>query len=63
MKGKEDLIFQSFYTSDISGKEKGTGLGLPLVKKIVDRLEGSITVDCNENTKFIVNLPLKQLTN
>lgn len=63
LKGKEDLIFQSFYTSDISGKEKGTGLGLPLVKKIVDRLEGSITVDCNENTKFIVNLPLKQLTN
>lgn len=29
--GKEELIFQSFYTSDSSGKDKGTGLGLPLV--------------------------------
>ena len=33
LRGKENLIFQSFYTSDESGKEKGTGLGLPLVKK------------------------------
>lgn len=59
LRGKEDLIFQSFYTSDTSGKEKGTGLGLPLVKKVLDRLGGSITVECTEHTKFTVTLPLK----
>lgn len=35
LSGKEDIIFQSFYTGDNAGKEKGTGLGLPLVKKTV----------------------------
>lgn len=59
LRGKETLIFQSFYTSDISGKEKGTGLGLPLVKKVLDRLGGNIKVECVDNTKFIVELPLK----
>lgn len=58
LRGKEDLIFQSFYTSDLSGKEKGTGLGLPLVKKVLERLGGQIEVSCNENTKFIVKLPI-----
>lgn len=61
LRGKETLIFQSFYTSDISGKEKGTGLGLPLVKKILDRLGGNIKVECVDNTKFIVELPLTAL--
>ncbi len=58
LRGKEDLIFQSFYTSDLSGKEKGTGLGLPLVKKVLERLGGQIEGSCNENTKFIVKLPI-----
>ena len=34
LSGKEDLIFLSFYTSVLTGNEKGTGLGLPLVKKL-----------------------------
>lgn len=57
LEGKEDLIFQSFYTSDESGKEKGTGLGLPLVKKIVQKLGGEIEVSCVQNTQFTVKLP------
>lgn len=48
--GKEELIFQSFYTSDISGKDKGTGLGLPLVKKILQKLGGDIMVSCTDGT-------------
>ena len=55
--GKEELIFQSFYTSDESGKEKGTGLGLPLVKKIVQKLGGKIEVSCTQDTSFTVTLP------
>ena len=58
LRGKEDLIFQSFYTSDESGMQKGTGLGLPLVKKVLEKLGGSIQVVCNEKTEFIVNLPM-----
>lgn len=56
--GKEELIFQSFYTSDSSGKDKGTGLGLPLVKKILQKLGGDITVSCTDSTQFTVRLPL-----
>lgn len=56
--GKEELIFQSFYTSDEAGKEKGTGLGLPLVKKIVQKLGGEVKVFCVENIQFIVRLPM-----
>ena len=59
LRGRETLIFQSFYTSDASGKEKGTGLGLPLVKKVLDRLGGSIYVECIDHTKFTVKLPLR----
>ncbi len=59
LKGKENLIFQPFYTSDGAGKEKGTGLGLPLVKKVLGRLGGNIEVFCNQNTKFVVKLPVK----
>ena len=56
---KENLIFQPFYTSDGSGKEKGTGLGLPLVKKTVEKLGGEISVSCSQNTRFTVRLPMR----
>ncbi len=59
LSGKEDIIFQSFYTCDNAGKEKGTGLGLSLVKKTVDKSGGQVEVKTNENTEFIVKLPLK----
>ena len=38
--------------------QKGRGLGLPLVKKVLEKLGGSIQVVCNEKTEFIVNLPM-----
>ena len=37
----KDKLFQSFVTA---GKRGGTGLGLPIVKKIVDEHQGSVTV-------------------
>ena len=51
-------IFFPFFTT----KEKGTGLGLTVVQKIVAQHHGTIEVhsQLNEGTEFIVALPLQQ---
>ena len=60
---KEDAkkyIFNKFYQSDTSHKQEGNGLGLALVKKIVDIYGGEVSVR-NLETKgceFTVRLPL-----
>ncbi len=53
----QDHLFESFVTR---GKEDGTGLGLAVVKKIVDEHRGSITFDTKngEGTTFVIDLPL-----
>ena len=50
-------IFEPFFTS---GKSRGTGLGLPISKKIVEQHGGSLTfhVDEGKGTTFVVSLPL-----
>jgi len=57
---KEDLpkLFEPFYTSKAVGV--GTGLGLPIVRDIVDKHHGEITVESvpAEGTVFTVRLPL-----
>lgn len=56
---KENLnrIFDPFFTT---GKLKGTGLGLAVVKEIVEAHNGDIAVESEENryTRFIVRLPV-----
>jgi signal transduction histidine kinase len=49
-------IFEPFYTT----KKRGTGLGLAVVKQIVEAHEGVIAVESvlGKGTKFIVDLPL-----
>ena len=44
------FIFNKFYQTDTSHKSDGNGLGLSLVKKIVDLCNGSIIVENKENT-------------
>lgn len=49
-------LFQPFYST----KETGTGLGLPLVKKIVEEHKGQIDIDSivGEGTKFTISFPI-----
>ena len=51
-----ELLFTPFYTT----KDTGTGLGLPLVKKIIDEHKGSICVlsSLGSGTTFRVTLPI-----
>ncbi len=62
----EDLphIFDKFYRASRNDRwrQGGTGLGLALVKKLVDQLQGSIQVNsANGWTAFVVDLPFKPL--
>ncbi len=52
-------IFEPFYTTKDVGK--GTGLGLDIAKKIVQRHKGNIYVDSEPgNTSFAIFIPVKQ---
>ena len=57
--GEIDKIFNKFYRSGAAGKE-GNGIGLPIVKHIVDLHGGSIGVKSDERTIFTVTLPAEQ---
>jgi len=55
---KVDRIFNPFFTT----KEKGTGLGMAISRKIVEAHEGAIDVvsETGRGTEFLVTLPLPQ---
>ncbi len=63
-KEKIDTIFESFSQADNSTTRKygGTGLGLAITKKLVECLNGKITVDSqpNKGSVFSIFLPVKQ---
>ncbi|MEB3278119.1 MAG: HAMP domain-containing sensor histidine kinase [Lyngbya sp.] len=57
----QDRLFTNFYRGTNIGTISGTGLGLSLVKKIVDLHQGEISIESEENvgTEIRVTLPLQ----
>lgn len=59
---ERDRIFETFYRipNNDPWRYSGTGLGLALVKKLIERLRGSIAVESGDGqTCFVVQLPLQ----
>lgn len=56
----KERIFEKFYQGDQSRSKEGNGLGLPLVKRILELYDGQIEVNSilDEGTRFTVILPL-----
>lgn len=55
---QQKRIFNKFYQADTSRSTEGTGIGLAIVKRIVDLHQGTVTVHSERNiTTFLVTLP------
>lgn len=50
------LIFEKFYRAENTEKFEGMGIGLALAKRILERLEGSIHIESEENKGTVVTL-------
>ena len=53
-------VFEPFYQAETEGRNIGTGVGLALVKQIIDAVEGSITVESTvgKGTTFHIHVPI-----
>ncbi len=64
-KDKYKEIFERFHRLELSNKglKAGHGIGLSVVKELVDKLNGKVEVESEpgEGTKFTVNLPFQAL--
>ncbi|HAX96600.1 MAG TPA: hypothetical protein DCY35_08805 [Prolixibacteraceae bacterium] len=58
-KKDQGKLFEAFFRASNTGNIHGTGLGLPLVKQIVERHDGKVWFESveNEGTTFYVEIP------
>jgi PAS domain S-box-containing protein len=59
---EQEKLFQRFFRAENVSNIQGTGLGLNIVKKYIEILEGEITFESklNEGTTFLLKLPQKK---
>jgi signal transduction histidine kinase len=48
-----DHMFDRFYKADQTRSGKGTGLGLPIAKSLMEKMNGSLTAELRENQLFM----------
>ena len=63
-KDEQQHLFERFFRAKNATNIQGTGLGLNIVKKHVDLMDGKIdfTSELNEGTTFVITLPTKKTT-
>ncbi len=57
--GMQEEVLENIFTPFFTTKEKGSGLGLSIVKKIIENHEGRVKIESKigEGTRVIVFLP------
>lgn len=63
-KNEQKKIFHRFFRGNQTADVNGTGIGLSLVKELVDLAQGTIHLESNSSgTTFMVSLPVKEAAN
>lgn len=57
----QNLVFERLYQCDLSRNSKGNGLGLAIVKELVQKMNGTITLESIPHiyTRFLISFPLQ----
>lgn len=57
----QNLVFERLYQCDLSRHSKGNGLGLAIVKELVQKMNGTITLESIPHiyTRFLISFPLQ----
>lgn len=58
-----DNVFKPFYQGETASKHIGTGVGLALVKQVIDAVDGRISVESRmgEGTTFHIEIPINNV--